>query len=272
MSAREAGTVLARVIPPLSTNVTVSELGVDRRHGTRRYRRLRYRSRRRRLPACAASPWASPQPSPSPPATSRPPPPSRTSPPPTPVIVKTFRPDGTTGATLPTTSWWSIGDTRVAIDTGSGGNDVVDVRDSRTGAARYTIPHGFRPIVLPGGQVAFWPGRNGVRDPLARLALGPPRRRADPQAAAAARRRGRRCFRASFDGTGAARGGRQRQRRRPVPVRRLAARPQDGEDEAPDHRPQVALAGAAQRRRRRRLHAASAACAPTACGRPTSCC
>ena len=83
-----------------------------------------------------------------------------------PVIVKTFRPDGTVAATLPATSWWSVGDTRVAIDAGSGGNDVVDVRDSRTGAARYTILHGFRPIVLPGSQVAFWPDHNGVRDPL----------------------------------------------------------------------------------------------------------
>jgi hypothetical protein len=80
-------------------------------------------------------------------------------------IVKTFRPDGTAAATLPATSWWSVGDTRVAIDSGSGGNDVVDVRDGRTGAARYTILNGFRPIVLPGGQTAFWPGRNGVRDP-----------------------------------------------------------------------------------------------------------
>jgi hypothetical protein len=80
-------------------------------------------------------------------------------------IVKTFRPAGTPAATLPATSWWSVGDTRAAIDSGSGGNDVVDVRDSRTGAARYTILNGFRPIVLPAGQIAFWPGRNGVRDP-----------------------------------------------------------------------------------------------------------
>jgi hypothetical protein len=81
-------------------------------------------------------------------------------------ILKTFRPDGTAAATLPTTSWWSIGDTRVAIDTGMGANDTVAVRDARTGAARYTIANAFRPIVLPGGEVAFWPGRNGVRDPV----------------------------------------------------------------------------------------------------------
>jgi hypothetical protein len=81
-------------------------------------------------------------------------------------VLKTFRPSGTPAATLPTTSWWSLSDTRVAIDSGSGANDVVDVRDSRTGAARYTIVNGFRPIVLPAGQIAFWPGRNGVRDPL----------------------------------------------------------------------------------------------------------
>lgn len=79
---------------------------------------------------------------------------------------KTFRPDGTIAATLPATSWWSLGDTRVAIDAGSGGNDVVDVRDARTGSQRYSIPNAFRGIVLPGGAVAFWPGRNGVRDPL----------------------------------------------------------------------------------------------------------
>ncbi len=79
-------------------------------------------------------------------------------------ILKTFRPDGTPAATLPTTSWWSIGDTRVAIDTGRGANDTVGVRDARTGAARYTIASAFRPIVLPKGEVAFWPGRNLVRD------------------------------------------------------------------------------------------------------------
>jgi hypothetical protein len=81
-------------------------------------------------------------------------------------ILKTFRPDGRPAATLPTTSWWSIGDTRVAIDTGSGANDTVGVRDARTGAARYTIASAFRPIVLPKGEVAFWPGRNLMRDPL----------------------------------------------------------------------------------------------------------
>ncbi len=81
-------------------------------------------------------------------------------------IVKTFRADGTAAATLPATSWWSLSDTRVAIDAGTGGNDVIDVRDSRTGAARYAIVNGFRPIALPAGQIAFWPGRNSVRDPL----------------------------------------------------------------------------------------------------------
>ncbi len=80
--------------------------------------------------------------------------------------LKTFRPDGTPAATLPATSWWSIGDTRVAIDAGTGANDRVAVRDARTGTARYTITNAFRPIVLPAGEVAFWPGRNGVRDPL----------------------------------------------------------------------------------------------------------
>ncbi len=81
-------------------------------------------------------------------------------------VLKTFRPDGTAGATLPTTSWWSINDTRVAIDTGSGANDRVGVRDARTGTPRYTIASAFRPIVLPKGEVAFWPGRDLVRDPL----------------------------------------------------------------------------------------------------------
>ncbi len=80
--------------------------------------------------------------------------------------VKTFRPDGTAAATLPATTFASLGDTRVAIDAGSGGDDVVDVRDSRTGNPRYAIPNAFRGIVLPEGQVAFWPGRNGVRDPF----------------------------------------------------------------------------------------------------------
>ena len=80
--------------------------------------------------------------------------------------LQTFRPDGTPVATLPATSWWSIGDTRVAIDAGTGANDKVAVRDARTGLARYTISNAFRPIVLPAGEVAFWPGRNGVRDPL----------------------------------------------------------------------------------------------------------
>jgi hypothetical protein len=80
--------------------------------------------------------------------------------------LKTFRPDGTTATTLPTTSWWSIGDTRVAIDSGTGANDTVAVRDARTGAPRYTIANAFRPIVLPKGEIGFWPGRNLVRDPL----------------------------------------------------------------------------------------------------------
>jgi hypothetical protein len=80
--------------------------------------------------------------------------------------LKTFRPDGTPAATLPATSWWSIGDTRVAIDAGTGGNDAVAVRDDRNGAPRYRIPNAFRPVVLPGDEVAFWPGRNGARDPL----------------------------------------------------------------------------------------------------------
>ena len=80
--------------------------------------------------------------------------------------LQTFRPDGTPVATLPATSWWSMGDTRVAIDAGTGANDKVAVRDARTGRPRYTISNAFRPIVLSAGEVAFWPGRNGVRDPL----------------------------------------------------------------------------------------------------------
>ncbi len=125
-----------------------------------------HRSRRRRLPACAASPWASPQPSPSPSATSLSPPPCPNLAASDAGILKTFRPDGTAAATLPTTSWWSIGDTRIAIDTGSGANDTVAVRDARTGTPRYTITDAFRPIVLPKGEVAFWPGRALTRDPL----------------------------------------------------------------------------------------------------------
>src|SRR3954454_17426417 len=81
--------------------------------------------------------------------------------------MKTFRPDGSLARTLTASGFASIGDTRVATDAGSGGNDVVDVRDSRTGSPRYAIPNAFRGIVLPAGQLAFWPGRNGVRDPLA---------------------------------------------------------------------------------------------------------
>lgn len=80
-------------------------------------------------------------------------------------ILKTFRPGGTPAATLPPTSWWSIGDTRVAIDVGSGGNDTVAVRDARNGVARFRITDAFRPIVLPRGEIAFWPGRNLGRDP-----------------------------------------------------------------------------------------------------------
>jgi hypothetical protein len=81
--------------------------------------------------------------------------------------MKTFRPDGSLATTLTASGFASIGDTRIAFDAGSGGNDIVDVRDARTGSPRYAIPNAFRGIVLPQGQVAFWPGRNGVRDPLA---------------------------------------------------------------------------------------------------------
>ncbi len=80
--------------------------------------------------------------------------------------LRTYLADGTAVATLPATSWWSIGGRLIAIDAGSGGNDVVDVRDTRTGVRRFTITNGFRGLVLPGGEVAFWPGRNGVRDPV----------------------------------------------------------------------------------------------------------
>jgi len=80
--------------------------------------------------------------------------------------VKSFRPDGTVAATLPPTSFWTIGDTRVAIDASSGAANRVDIRDARTGGPRGTIPNAFRGIVLPAGQVAFWPDPSGVRDPL----------------------------------------------------------------------------------------------------------
>jgi hypothetical protein len=80
------------------------------------------------------------------------------------VTVKSFRPDGTVAATLPATSFWTINDTRVAVDA-SAGTNRVDVLDSRTGAPRATIPNAFRPIVLPHGEVAFWADPNGIRDP-----------------------------------------------------------------------------------------------------------
>src|SRR3954447_16506092 len=81
-----------------------------------------------------------------------------------PTTVKTFRPDGTLAATLTASGFASIGDTRIAVDAGS---DVIEVRDARTGSPRYAIPNAFRGIVLPAGQVAFWPDHSGVRDPLA---------------------------------------------------------------------------------------------------------
>ena len=247
------------------------QLGVDRRHGTRRYRRVPYRSRRRRLPACAASPWASPQPSPSPPATSRLPPRSPTSPRPTPASVKTFRPDGTAGR--------DAADDVLVVDRRHARRDRLGQRRQRR-RRRPRQPHRRGPLhdperasarsCCPHGEVAFWPGRNGIRDPCStRSGSGSPT--ADPQAAAAAGRR-RHAAVERVRRHGAARGDRERQRRRPVPVRRLAARPQGGEDEAPDHRPQVALARAAQRRRRGRLHARARRVRRRRAGRPTSCC
>ena len=111
-------------------------------------------------------------------------------------ILKTFRPDGTAAATLPTTSWWSIGDTRIAIDTGSGANDTVGVRDARTGVPRYTIAERLPPDRAAQGRGRVLAGpRPGAR-PAARLAVDPPRRRQHPQAPAARRRRGHACSRA----------------------------------------------------------------------------
>jgi Tol biopolymer transport system component len=79
--------------------------------------------------------------------------------------VRSYRPDGTVAAPLPPTSFWTINDTRVAIDAGGGTASRAEIRDARTGALRATIPNAFRPIVLPRGEVAFWADPNGVRDP-----------------------------------------------------------------------------------------------------------
>ena len=80
------------------------------------------------------------------------------------ITVKSFRPDGTVAATLPPTSFWTINDTRVALTVG-GATTSIDIRDARTGGPRATIPNAFHGIVLPHGEVAFWPDGSGIRDP-----------------------------------------------------------------------------------------------------------
>ena len=138
-------------------------------------------------------------------------------------------------ATLPPTSFWTINDTRVALTVG-GATTSVDIRDARTGGPRATIPNAFHGIVLPHGEVAFWPDGSGIRDPRldsiwVRLADGRIRKLLQLPGGDDT------LLSTSFDGTGRRVRGRERERRRPVPLRHLAARSQDGAHQPPDHRP-----------------------------------
>ena len=97
-------------------------------------------------------------------------------------------------------------------------------------------------------------GRQRHPRPAARLDLGPARRRPDPQAAAAPRRGGHAAVDVVRRHRPAVRG-RERERLRPVPLRHLAARSRDGPHPPPHHRPPLAVAGTAERRQGGRLHA-----------------